>query len=294
MRKLFFFFNCLFFLASCSTSNQKKYKKYQGYWQVSPITIDGKKDDWSADYKDYDVKARLGYSVTNDKNNLYLRIETGDLATQLKIMHRGLTVWIDKTANHDEKTAINFPVPDEYKSNRPQTSESIKVIPNQEKMRWELMEKVADEYKYCNDYSLQGFKGCEGQFLLKEHDSCGIEVAMALDGEGNLFWEAKVPFASFMHKPEISRVDKGKPIGIYIETEAYKPNVQLPAQPKGNKRPMIRPSISVGGFSGMGVGVGGRNGYDNTPAPPQTTMLDGLEVSTKTVKIAGLGWAEQQ
>src|SRR5579863_10004437 len=62
----------------------------------------------------------LGYAVSNDKENLYITVETGDPATQLKILRQGLTVWIDKTGGKEEETAINFPIPNPNKEERPE------------------------------------------------------------------------------------------------------------------------------------------------------------------------------
>src|ERR1700733_7704901 len=96
---------------SCKSSKSGSSKRLPGMWQPQPITIDGNNKDWPSPYPEYDDKAQLGYAVSNDKNNLYITVETGDPATQLKIMRNGLTVWIDKTGEKNEQTAINFPIP---------------------------------------------------------------------------------------------------------------------------------------------------------------------------------------
>ena len=84
-------------MASCSSTKNSTTKRLPGYWQNQPITVDGYNNDWPSPYPNYDEKAMIGYNVTNDKDNLYITMETGDLATQLKILTQGLTVWIDKT-----------------------------------------------------------------------------------------------------------------------------------------------------------------------------------------------------
>src|SRR6267154_5604685 len=98
-------------IASCGSSKHSKSKKLPGVWQAEPITIDGNNKDWPSPYPEYDQKAMLGYAVSNDKNNLYITVETGDPATQLKILREGLTVWIDKTGKQEQVTAINYPLP---------------------------------------------------------------------------------------------------------------------------------------------------------------------------------------
>ena len=100
---------------SCNSSKHAKSKRLPGVWQEQPITIDGSNKEWPSPYPEYDDKAQLGYAVSNDKENLYITVETGDPATQLKILREGLTVWIDKTGNKEEVTAINFPIPNTNK-----------------------------------------------------------------------------------------------------------------------------------------------------------------------------------
>src|ERR1700751_3901141 len=114
MQKMFFSAAMVFTLAgvvSCSSSKHSKSKRLPGVWQVQPVTIDGNNKDWPSPYPEYDDKAMLGYAVSNDKDNLYITVETGDLATQLKILRNGLTVWIDRKGEKNELTAINFPIP---------------------------------------------------------------------------------------------------------------------------------------------------------------------------------------
>jgi len=91
----------IIFAVSCSSSKHSTSKRLPGLWQVQPINIDGSNKDWPSPYPEYDDKAMLGYAVSNDKDNLYITVETGDPATQLKILREGLTVWIDKTANKE-------------------------------------------------------------------------------------------------------------------------------------------------------------------------------------------------
>src|ERR1039458_2943062 len=85
------FLSVLFF--SCGSSKHASTKRLPGTWQAQAITIDGKNTDWPSPYPEYDDKAMLGYAVSNDKDNLYITVETGDPATQLKILRNGLTVW---------------------------------------------------------------------------------------------------------------------------------------------------------------------------------------------------------
>src|ERR1700742_240159 len=86
-------FSVLIFSVSCKRSKSSSSKRLPPCaWQVVPIKVDGNNQDWPSPYPDYDDKAMLGYAVSNDKDNLYITVETGDPATQLKIIKEGLTV----------------------------------------------------------------------------------------------------------------------------------------------------------------------------------------------------------
>src|ERR1700742_1756012 len=94
---------------SCNSSKHSSKRLPSCPWQAEPVTIDGSNKEWPSPYPEYDDKAMLGYAVSNEKDNLYITVETGDAATQLKILREGLTVWIDKKGDKEEVTGINYP-----------------------------------------------------------------------------------------------------------------------------------------------------------------------------------------
>ncbi len=154
----------------------------------------------------------LGYAVSNDKENLYITVETGDLATELKILKNGLTVWIDRKGEKGEVTAINYPIPvqgnDDDAHQRPARGQWQQGSNGsggggssaQDKQRMELEDKVRKMLPDANEYSLQGFKSCNLQYPIMEKDSCGVFVRVGIDDENEMVWEAVVPFKSFYFK----------------------------------------------------------------------------------------------
>jgi hypothetical protein len=284
---------------SCNTTKHNKTKRIAGTWQATPIIVDGKNTDWPSPYPFYDDKAMLGYSVSNDKENLYITVETGDLATQLKILRNGLTVWIDRKGGQDEQVAINFPIPAEVPKterandkNRPSGMHSqLGRGGGQDRQRLELEDKVKAALGEVKDYSMQGFKACNFEFPLLEKDSCGIMARISIDNDNELIWEAVIPFKTFYFKPTIYRVDKGKPLSFCLETTGSK---RPAGQARGDNRggSGMRPSM---GFGGMGMGMrmgggGGRRGYNDGPQQPN--VMESLYKSTKTWKKFGIGWQE--
>lgn len=257
---------------ACNSSKNTAVKKLSGVWQSTPIAIDGSNKDWASPYPDYDEKAQLGYAVSNDENNLYITVETGDLATQLKILRNGLTVWIDKTGEKNQLTAINYPIPQNGEERMPETLEWAQGK-YEDKQRIELEERVKNARFLATEYSLQGFKSCNLQYPVTEKDSCGIIVSMNIDADNEMVWEAVIPFKSFYFKPEIDKRDKGKPMSICIETVAMKRPVGQSSAPRPSNSGNIRPSVGFG-IGGMGVGMNtGNLGRGGRTAPQNTINI---------------------
>ena len=299
-------------LSACGGSKSSGSKRLPGTWQVSPIVIDGSNKDWPSPYPEYDGKAALGYCVSNDENNLYVTVETGDLATQMKILRNGLTVWIDKTGKKEETTAINFPLPADYEQRsgtagnekRPSgghwqqnggTVTGGAPTTTDAKMQRDmiLQEHVRADLKKLKGYSFQGFKACNMEFPLLERDSCGIVVRIDVDSDNEMVWEAVIPFKSFYYRSKVGRMDKGKPMSICIETVGSK----RPATPAGSGGSGqggggFRPSIGMGGMGGMRMGMGGGRGgsHDGGQHTAPDTEMENLYKSTKSYKIFGIAW----
>ncbi len=298
-------------LSSCGGSKKTVKRMSPGLWQPQPIVEDGYNNDWPSPYPEYDDKAMLGYVVSNDKDNIYISVETGDPATQLKILKQGLTVWIDRKGNKDEITAINYPIPmtEEHKANTaahdPSRPSSMHMQgqsgggagSSQDRQRMELEDRVRRMLPRANQYSLQGFKSCNLQYPILENDSCGVVVRMALDSDNELVWEATIPFKAFYFKNEITRADRGKAISICFETTGEK----RPAGQNNNGNRGsgggggMRPSMGLGMGGGMGMGMrmggggGGRGGNRNAQNPADNIM-EPLYKSTKTYKKFGLAF----
>jgi hypothetical protein len=295
-------------LFSCHSSKHAKTKRLPGVWQDKPITVDGHNTDWPSPYPEYDDKAMLGYAVSNDRENLYITVETGDEATQMKILKEGLTVWIDKKGEQNELTAINFPLPSEIK---PGDAENRKRpsggqwqqgqgagggSDQQEKKRMELEERVRALLPGAGEYSLQGFKSCNLQFPLMENDTCGIKVRIDIDSDNEMVWEAVVPLKTFYFKGEVSRPDRGKPISVCFETTGMKrPAGQNNGNHGNGGGGGMRPSFGMGGMGGMGMrmgsgGGGGRGGNHSAQTPD---IMEPAYKSTKTWKTFGLAYPNQ-
>ena len=275
-------------LTSCSVIKHKN-KPITGHWPQQPVVVDGLAGEWPA-VSGYDDKAMLGYSCSNDSADLYIRIETGDAATQLKILKNGLTVWLDRTGKEQQITAINYPIPENFKLAGDKGIRTQRINDNADPGPDEAIQKrlldirmnVKQAIPQAAEYSLQGFKGCNFQFPLTAGNSCGIVVRMNMNEDNQLVWEACIPFKAFYHKEVIDRTDRNRIFSICIETtEAKRPAGQTTARVRGNARSGFRPGISVGGM-GMGMQFGGGNGSYNTAYDPNANLMEPLYRSTNT------------
>ena len=217
-------------ICGCSGSKHSKSNKLPGIWQIEPITVDGSNHDWPSPYPEYDSKAMLGYAVSNDSKNLYITVETGDPATQLKILREGLTVWIDKTGGKDQVMAINYPLPNHRKMQK-NTEGEDKPAGGQwqqgkgggvDKQRLALEDKVRTLLAEAREFSLQGFRSCNLQYSVLEQDTCGVTVRMTIDADNEMVWEAAIPFKSFFTKQQIDKRDNGRPMSVCFETTGEK------------------------------------------------------------------------
>ncbi len=244
---------CILLMLALGCSTEKKshqsLKRLPGTWQASPIVIDGKRNDWPVPYPFENSKALISYAISNDKNNLYITVETGDLATELKILRRGMVVWIDKSATKTQSTSVCYPSDNEHGR--------TKVVPGHD-----MAKQVDDAMGTTNEFFLNGFKGCRGKFKLDEGDSCGIKLGVGLDEYDQLVWEAVIPFKTFYPKGEIDRRDQGRPLDICFDILG----MDRPEGMSGNGGGGApRFSVGMGGFGmgpamGGGMGMGRRNG----------------------------------
>ena len=286
-------------LSACGVVGHKKSKKQAGVLVETPVVVDGINHEWHKPLGNYDEKAMLGYAVANDSENLYITVETGDAATQMKILENGLTVWIDKSGGETQSTAINYPIPATYKGKELKDGAYTRVHAEQDAGPAEAMQKrlldlrmnIKQAIAQADEYSLQGFKGCNLQFPVTAQNSCGIEVRINIDEDNELIWEAKIPFRAFYFKNKVDKADMRRQMSVCIETTGSKrPAGQPPVARSARQRSGggIRPGFSVGGmgmgvqFGGGGAG-GGSNAYD-----PNLTLMEPLYKTTKTWTKVGI------
>jgi hypothetical protein len=262
---LFILITCT--VAVCFSCNSEKRtggtaKKLPGNWQAIPVVADGKKTEWPSPYPYNNDKAMISYDISNDKDNLYITIQSGDAATELKLLRKGIVVWIDKTGGEQEITSICFPS-DNDKGPKRQERGNVDGQNNSSQNNRDLMQAVDKALSTANGFYLQGFKNCRGKYNITDGDTCGIKVGVGLDEYDQLVWEAVIPFKTFYNKAIIDKRDMGKPISGCFDILG----LDRPAGQGGGQRGSGGSGMHMGmggfGMGGMGIGGGRRSGNSN-------------------------------
>ena len=274
---------CLLLLVSCGGSRHSgKSKNYMtGTWQQQPIAVDGDSKDWPSPYPNFDAKARIAYATSNDRENLYITMETGDEMTQMKILKQGMTVSIDTSGGKDATFQINFPLPNDAEPiELPQDTRKNDAASLRTK---QLDIRLSKSVREANQFSLDGFIGCNGGYMVSQTAPCGIKVIARIDEFRELVWEAVVPFKAIYGKSAITATDADKPISVCFAIKAFK----NPAA-KNNDNGGNGISNNTGG-TGANISGRGRSGGTGATRQPENPMQH-LYDNTKTWKQFGLAY----
>jgi hypothetical protein len=273
----FFIASCLalFLAAGCRSSRaDKDNSPVQGpVWQRQPILIDGSDADWIKPLPFYDKKEGLHYSISNDKDDLYILISARSQEEQQKIIEGGLTVWVNNQAEKANSEAVGIGYPTGRKQSR-ESSIMAEARPDQYQPKKHSLEDDLSAYTlygFNKDTTVQNFDAGES-------NSAGIQVKIGFNSINELIYEARIPLTSiYPQNSSHNFTGKSFAVGIFIEG--------LPPE-EGGRRRGGGGGVSFGGGLGMGSfgsggglgmsigsgafggGRGGRNGdshlYDQT------------------------------
>jgi hypothetical protein len=275
-------------LASCSALKHsgKAPKLMPGTWQLQPIVIDGDCTDWPSPYPNYDAKAMVAYATSNDAENLYITMQTGDPLTQVKILKRGMTVSIDTSGRKDPTFNINYPLPNERDLADLFTQDDRPSRNGAPQLSRQFSQKLEKEAEEASQFSIDGLGKCNGGYMVSQTIPCGIVVKVRIDEYKQLVWEAVVPFKAIFNKPTIDAYDAGKGLSVCFAVKGFK------SASKGNDNsPSTMGNTNMGG---SGMGAGGRP--NSTPmgasvnSPAKDNPMQRLYESTKTWKHFAIAW----
>jgi hypothetical protein len=266
-------------LLSCGTARHsgRSGSSLPGTWQATPIVIDGDSKDWPSPYPNYDAKSMVAYATSNDAHNLYITMETGDISTQVKILKQGMTVSIDTNGKKDPQFNINYPLLND--------NEPVDLAKQEMQSRSSAAGRLAEQkikrlLQDANQFSLDGFAGCNGGFMAAQTAPCGIKVSARIDEYKNLVYEVVIPFKAIYNKEVISAIDAGKPVSVCFTVKGFK---------GAAKKNTDNNNTNTGMNNGMGVAganstAPGRGSSGSSAQDP----LQHFYESTKTWKHFGI------
>ena len=250
-----------------------------GTWQATPIVVDGDSKDWPSPYPNYDSKAKLGYATSNDRKYLYVTAETGDELTEMKILKAGMIVSIDTGGGKDAGFNISYPLQnDNADIEVPKRASGDKdASSHMEKRMSKTINKAAND---ATQFSLDGFPGCAGGYVVAQTTPCGIQVKARIDEYNELVWEAIIPIKVLYNKDSLTDAEAGKAISVCFQVKSLKSPKKEAENAAANNM-----SSGMGGGQGMGGrGGGGRNAGGAPRTRQSENPLAHLYMTTKTWK----------
>lgn len=218
---------CPLLMTACRSSRESQQSSdavQQTQWTGSPVVIDGRDSEWVKPLTYFAKSEKLAYSLLNDSSAIYILASTQDEQTQQKILHGGMTVWINTLGEKSDENAagVSFPTGSVAPRRRNDPEGGSK----------------SGGLKELRDYYLLGFERGQGMQAFKygETNDKGVEVSLNFNDAGEMIYEAKIPLQAIYTKASArSYAGRALSVGFYIE-----------ALPPG-----------YGGSSGGGRGGGG-------------------------------------
>ena len=196
---------------------------------ATPITIDGKANEWTQPLRFYDSNSKLLFSFVNDDSDLYLCFQAVDAANQQKILHAGMKITLSVKTNEKHKLSISYPMP-------PAEGNS-------------LTHERGDEQEKRNSFRVQNTMmeisgSTDKDGVVPINNNTGINAAINWDSTGKLTYEVAVPLRELFGNDYASYKDKEIAMNATVS-------------------PLKKPGGAGGGqsgFSGRGGGGGGHMG----------------------------------
>ncbi|MHA4807267.1 hypothetical protein ACX0G9_04150 [Flavitalea flava] len=252
-------------IGSCrsSRSDQQTTALQTGIWQQQPIFIDGQDGDWTRPLPYTDKKEKLNYSITNDRENIYILLAVKDEIEQQKILQGGMTVWVNGSAEKNESNAVGIGFPtdsrkdhdrrlmEEARGNR--GNGNVNGNSNGNGRKDEPKEKFAT-LEDLKDYSLYGFlpDGNVGNYDYGDHNEAEVGVKIGFNKDGEMIYEASIPLKTVFPKNNAT----GKSIAVGFVVEGFPPDANVRQRGGGGGGVSIGGGLGMGSFgSGGGVGL---------------------------------------
>ena len=147
------------------------------------VTIDGINKEWGDELAYYNADRKIHYTISNDKDNLYLVIKTNDERQLNNILLSGVTFAIDTKGRKKSTYAVTFPVKDFATTN----NSSFKTL---------VEKRTMSTATRLRKTGVKGFKDINEDEIYAGN-VYKILTALNFDDNGYLIYEEAIPLALF-------------------------------------------------------------------------------------------------
>ena len=224
-----------------------------GHFQDSPIIVDGNISDWGFPLRFSNPEYNMEYEVRNDKKNMYVCVYSKDISVQKRILKSGMIIYFDPKGEKNKNMSLVFPVKKPVDPSAQKNNEPIHYT--------DYMTEMNQLLRQSDYYNTTGMLNIENGQYATDSKMNNIQVAIKLNGDSSLIYEAAVPISYLLgtdlkagYKPENFSV------GIVVNNTV----------PNGNTGYHPHNSYGGGGMRMHGMG-GGRNygSANHTAAKPE-------------------------
>lgn len=209
MRKPYIFLLSILLFLLISPLLWSKDINLNSIWTKSEIVVDGKESEWSGSIY-YLEEQKIGLGLQNDTANLYIIVKATDRNTQLQIMRRGLTIWLDAKGKKNKTLGIHYPIGmQEYGIPEVKANPNTEFASEQQTRFTEMLKDIEVLGPEKNDRNRIG-----------KVNSFGIEASLS-DTLGVMIYELKIPLRSTNEYPYAVSAGPGSSIGVGLEAGKF-------------------------------------------------------------------------
>jgi len=178
---------------------------------TNTVSIDGDNKEWGDNLAYYNADQNIHYTISNDKDNLYLVIKTNDERQITSILLSGVTFSIDTKDRKKRTYSVTFPVQD-------------RAITNHTTLKTIEEKRAAAKYTKLRKIEAKGFKDVVDDAFYAGNPY-KIQPALNFDANGFLVYEEAIPLSLF-HAEELMNNEWVYNVRLNAVTATLLPNGQ--------------------------------------------------------------------
>ncbi len=280
-------------LVLCFLGSWAQKSLYISAWQEKEFIVDGKAGEWLGLMFADDSKSFI-YGISNDRENLYVKLKVLDESYQQSVLRNGITFWVDSTGKGKERMSITFPIrtftqtkPSQGQPDRPQRDARDSNTPPVQDYQSINRMLNAETVKIKST----GLRGGEEVKVDFNSDSNPVFAMMQMDLTGILAFEMRIPLSLLFENPTHFSVEERKSFsyGFTIESQGGFPGPSgtgtggPPQGAVGERNGM--PPGEMGSRQGQMPGGGGEMGPPHGGGPGLQSSSQPLKISVKKAKL---------